>query len=253
MSHDLLVVDDELEICGELSVYFNRKGYRVLATSDATEAIKLYRQEKPVVVVTDYSMPEINGIDLLKKIKAINRMAQVIFVSGKASIRVAVEALKADAFDFLEKPVDLVLLERKVKEAMERVRSAAAEPVRRGIAMEHETTAGISRRISILTLHVDLDDFQSARLNEAFRDILRQNVLEKDIVLSLQNVKYINNVGLNFLVEMVNRLKERNFRVVLTDLGSSLDQYLRTLGYHTYFWIESGLKAAVEALDQDRL
>ena len=102
----VLFVDDEKDVCDVFSIYLKKKGYDVHVAQNGLEAFRLLKQVKPDIVITDYDMPEINGIELLKEIKKSDPGMPVIMISGRADMRTAVEALKEDAFDFIEKPVD---------------------------------------------------------------------------------------------------------------------------------------------------
>ncbi len=242
----LLVVDDELEICGELTVYLSRKGYDVLSSTDPREALDIYRRKKPMVVVTDYSMPGMNGIQLMQGIKSLNAAAQVIFVSGKADIQTAVQAMKKDAFDFLLKPIDLHRLERLIQQAQERRnRDVPAEKrAKRGYVLDHEIIDGRTGEISVLHFNTSLDEFNAPRVSDAFRQLLRDGTLRYDVIFLLSEVKYINNVGLNLLIELHDRLASERRRVVLCEPSEPVDGYLRTLGYNGYFKMETSLALA---------
>ena len=61
----ILVVDDEPDICGEISGFLSGKGYHTVIAHNGKDALKMFRDQKPVLVLTDYKMPLMNGIDLL--------------------------------------------------------------------------------------------------------------------------------------------------------------------------------------------
>jgi DNA-binding NtrC family response regulator len=99
----ILIVDDEDQICSELEGYLSQKGYKTITANNGSDAYDLFMSEKPVCVLTDYRMPIMDGIELLKMIKAANRHVQVILISGVADMKAIVEAMKNEAFDFLSK------------------------------------------------------------------------------------------------------------------------------------------------------
>ena len=104
MNTTVLVVDDEERIRSSLRGILTDEGFRVVATGDAPGVLDLIAREKPEVVLLDVWMPEVDGIELLRRIKHENPDTPVIMISGHANIQNAVAATRLGAADFLEKP-----------------------------------------------------------------------------------------------------------------------------------------------------
>jgi UDP-3-O-[3-hydroxymyristoyl] N-acetylglucosamine deacetylase len=100
----ILVVDDEERIRSSLCGILSDEGFRVVATGDAPRVLDLVAQEKPDVVLLDVWMPELDGIELLRRIKHQNPYIHVIMISGHANIQNAVAATRLGAADLIEKP-----------------------------------------------------------------------------------------------------------------------------------------------------
>jgi UDP-3-O-[3-hydroxymyristoyl] N-acetylglucosamine deacetylase len=100
----VLVVDDEERIRSSLQGILGDEGFRVVATGDAPGVLELIAREKPEVVLLDVWMPELDGIELLRRIKLRNPETHVIMISGHANIQNAVAATRMGAADFIEKP-----------------------------------------------------------------------------------------------------------------------------------------------------
>jgi UDP-3-O-[3-hydroxymyristoyl] N-acetylglucosamine deacetylase len=100
----VLVVDDEERIRSSLCGILSDEGFRVLATGEARQVLTLIEQERPAVVLLDVWMPELDGIELLRRIKNDNPGTHVIMISGHANIETAVAATRLGAADFIEKP-----------------------------------------------------------------------------------------------------------------------------------------------------
>jgi UDP-3-O-[3-hydroxymyristoyl] N-acetylglucosamine deacetylase len=100
----VLVVDDEERIRSSLCGILGDEGFRVVATGEAQRVLDLIAQEKPEVVLLDVWMPELDGIELLKRIKQGSPDTHVIMISGHANIQNAVAATRLGAADFIEKP-----------------------------------------------------------------------------------------------------------------------------------------------------
>ncbi len=104
MNATVLVVDDEERIRSSLCGILSDEGFRVVATGDALRVLDLIAREKPAVVLLDVWMPELDGIELLRRIKQHDPHTHVIMISGHANIQNAVAATRLGAADFIEKP-----------------------------------------------------------------------------------------------------------------------------------------------------
>lgn len=100
----ILVVDDEESMRDALKQLLKREGYNVDVAANAAEAIKKFKKENHDLVVSDIMMPEIDGIELLKRLKKISQDVIVILITGYASIDSAVQAIKIGAEDYFTKP-----------------------------------------------------------------------------------------------------------------------------------------------------
>jgi DNA-binding response OmpR family regulator len=108
----VLVVDDELEFRSILREFLAFKGYDVLTAADGPEALQVVKEERPHVVLLDICMPKMNGLEVLRQIRAIDREVRVIMVTEVQETETGRAALKLGACDLLAKPVDLRYLER---------------------------------------------------------------------------------------------------------------------------------------------
>jgi PAS domain S-box-containing protein len=118
----ILVVDDEQEILDLMVEYLSRAGYRVLLAHDGQEALRIFNAEHPELIITDLSMPGMNGLELTEAIKAISPRTEILILTGHSSVGSAIAALHRGVFDYLTKPVDFEELEWSVKRALERLR-----------------------------------------------------------------------------------------------------------------------------------
>ncbi len=119
MSETVLVVDDEERIRSSLKGILSDEGFRVIDTGDAPGALDLIARESPAVVLLDVWMPEIDGIELLRRIKAEQPQVPVIMISGHANIQSAVAATKLGAADFIQKPFSVSGLLASIARALE--------------------------------------------------------------------------------------------------------------------------------------
>ena len=117
-AHKILIVDDQEGMCNFLENYFYSKGYKAMSASTADEALLLLDKESPDIVLLDIRMPDIDGIELLRKMKAKTSNTKFLMVSV-ASEREK-EAIEAGADGFISKPFPITYLEqtiiKKIKE-----------------------------------------------------------------------------------------------------------------------------------------
>jgi len=100
----ILVVDDEDGIRSSLKGILSDEGFAVFDSGDSSSALTLIDQLRPRLVLLDVWMPEVDGIELLRKIKQSSPQTDVIMISGHGNIQSAVTAIKLGAADFIEKP-----------------------------------------------------------------------------------------------------------------------------------------------------
>ncbi|MBI4056833.1 MAG: response regulator [Elusimicrobia bacterium] len=119
-SADLLVVDDEQEIRDLLSYTLVAHGYRVTTAANGQEALEKLKHSKFQLVISDISMPNMSGIEVLEAIKKIDPEIEVILATGYGTIETAVSAMKKGAFDFIQKPFqphEILIVVEKALEA----------------------------------------------------------------------------------------------------------------------------------------
>ncbi len=117
----ILLIDDEADILRVLSMTLRADGYQVVTADNGEDGLALFNQESPDIVLTDIKMPGMDGIEVLKQVKAISDEAEVIIVTGHGDIDSAIEALQLGASDFINKPVRDKALTISLKRALEKI------------------------------------------------------------------------------------------------------------------------------------
>jgi two-component system response regulator PilR (NtrC family) len=120
MSARILVVDDEKSLLEFLSLLFREEGYEVTVESSGTAALERTRQESFDLVLSDVMMPDLNGLELLREVKARDPRAAVVMMTAYSSTRSAIEAMKLGAADYVTKPFDVEELKVVVQRAIEK-------------------------------------------------------------------------------------------------------------------------------------
>ncbi|MCK9265059.1 MAG: response regulator [Desulfobulbaceae bacterium] len=114
---NVLLVDDEEQFLDALSSRLETRGYRVDTVTSGEDAVDLIEGKSFDAIVLDLAMPGLDGLETLKRIKEKNPDLEIIMLTGHATVKSGIEAMKMGAEDFLEKPVDLKELLDKIGEA----------------------------------------------------------------------------------------------------------------------------------------
>jgi len=116
----VLVVDDEAPNIESLRRIFEREGFAVLTATSGQKALDVCRQHAVHVVVSDLMMPGMNGIELVKALKMVVPDAEVVLMTAFGTVEKAVDAMRAGAYDFVEKPLKRIHMVKTVRKAAER-------------------------------------------------------------------------------------------------------------------------------------
>jgi len=114
----ILVVDDERDICRMISNILKEEGYKVDKAYDGKQAIRKVKTRGYNLMLLDYKLPDIDGINVLKEIRRIEPSLKVIMISAYGSPSTKSMAKKFGVYRFLDKPFDLNRLVRVVKDAL---------------------------------------------------------------------------------------------------------------------------------------
>ncbi len=118
--HKILVVEDEVEINQLLQIILKNKGYEVSATLDGLAAFDQVQSENFDLILLDWMLPQINGLDFIKRLREKNNLTPVIFVTAKTQPEDIVQGLEAGADDYLVKPFDTNVLLARVDSVLRR-------------------------------------------------------------------------------------------------------------------------------------
>lgn len=117
MAEKILLVDDEKDFVETLAERMRTRGMNVSTNTSAKDVLDNVDIESFDAIVLDLQMPDMDGIEALKLIRAKNPNLQVILLTGHATVEKGIEAMKLGALDLLEKPTDIETLTEKIKKA----------------------------------------------------------------------------------------------------------------------------------------
>ena len=121
MEKSILLVDDEAGIRKVLGIALTDLGYTVHTAENGVSALRIFKDVQPSIVLTDIKMPEMDGIDLLRRIKKMSPETEVIMITGHGDMDLAIKSVKYEATDFVTKPINDEILEIALNRAQERI------------------------------------------------------------------------------------------------------------------------------------
>jgi len=121
----ILVVDDDQNICDLLTLYLEKEGYTVVCANDGLEALEVYRDENPDLIILDIMLPGMDGKDVCKQIKRKDDVP-ILMLSAKAETFDKVLCLELGADDYVVKPFEAKELVARVKAIIRRTKAIKA-------------------------------------------------------------------------------------------------------------------------------
>jgi two-component system response regulator AtoC len=115
----ILIVDDDPLILKTLSTHFTKSGYEVLTADDGREGLQRFSESMPDLVILDIRLPDVDGLEALKRIREIDQKALVVIITAYDDMKTTVEAIKSGAFEYLVKPLDFLELDLTIKKAFQ--------------------------------------------------------------------------------------------------------------------------------------
>lgn len=116
----IVIADDEPDILNLLSILFRSKGYEVLSASDGETALNLIETANPSAAILDFMMPKMDGISVCERVRQSNNNLFIVIISGVGSDELKLHSDRAQADEYLEKPLRMAALVEKIKTGIAR-------------------------------------------------------------------------------------------------------------------------------------
>jgi len=121
----ILTIDDQLLVTFSVQRILSNRGYTVETASDGLEGIKMFEQFQPDLVIVDYNMPRMNGVEVIEYIRVKrNSKIPILIMSGSTDVTIKEKGFELGIADYLPKPVDLNKLVHSVSDLFERAKIA---------------------------------------------------------------------------------------------------------------------------------
>ncbi len=234
----ILVIDDEKPILSMFELFLGTYGYTVLTAENGEQGLDIFARERPPIVLTDIKMPGMDGLEVLKRIKEINPLTEVIVITGHGDIDIAVKALNLNATDFINKPIEDNALDAALSRAKERLSLArknadeVASCERAGIACLEIKGNVTSRSEPFLVA-----EFELAAAHESGKLLLR-----------FQENASINGAGIAVLIQLLTQCERRGVKVAMAGLSENFRKVFVMVGITKLAQIYDSEEEALAAL-----
>ena len=210
----VLLVDDEEGIRKVVSIALKDAGYEVWTAENGEQGLDLFRRYQPPLVLTDIKMPGIDGIEVLRRIKAMETDSEVIIITGHGEMELAISSLQLEASDFITKPIHDEALFISLKRAEEKI------SLKRQL---RDYTENLELKVQEATAEIQrISDFQANLINNSLDGIVAGNK-EGEIVIFNSSAQRLTGYQLEQVID----------RLSLEDLyGSEVVEKWRTNWCH---------------------
>lgn len=216
----VLLIDDEKPTLHMFRLMLGVYGYGVLTAEDGEEGVEIFAANRPALVMTDIKMPGLDGIEVLKRIKALDHRTEVIVITGHGDMDLAIEALNLDATDFINKPVHRHALEQALKRAEARI--ALTRSREREIIVQDTEEAAVIRFQGNVTSHCE------PFLQEAYA---KATALGRSLlVLHFEDSASINGAGISCLTQVVGMARAAGIRLAVCGVSGNFRQVFEAVG-----------------------
>ena len=196
-SPHILVMEDDLSVATGLEMILSEEGYRVNLADTGMLAMQAFRQKRFDLLVADLRLPDIDGMEVIKQVKAENPETEVIVITGYGTTATAVEAMKLGVHDFLPKPFTEDQIKAAIDEALKAHAEKPAETVTKKAETEEERLIQKREVLGVLSRTAEDMDFWADLMENGSLALADYELSsEAKAAISAGDLKWINaNVG----------------------------------------------------------
>lgn len=231
----ILIIDDERPTLHMFRLFLNAYGYQVLTAESGEEGIQVFQNEKPPFVLTDVKMPGMDGIEVLKRIKEIEPITEVIVITGHGDMDLAIKALSLDATDFINKPIQRHALDQALKRAKGRLCLARSD--------ENEVEVKIRKDAVVIQILGNVNSGSEEALGKAWNEAA--NAEKQKIVILFSYNSAINGAGIAILTQFLLDSRKKGLNVVMAGLSENFSKMFAIAGITKLVKIHPALEDAL--------
>ncbi|MFO7727897.1 MAG: response regulator [Desulfonatronovibrio sp.] len=217
----VLIIDDEPSTLKLFCMFLDFYGFEPLQAENGQTGLEIFKKTGPRIVFTDIKMPGMDGIEVLKRIKAIDPLAEVIVITGHGDMDLALQALNSDATDFINKPIKREDLENALIRAGQRIDLSKSRKKSIDVLFPEQDSAEIK-------LYGNINAFSEPFIQEAFQKCLARRCSRLTLVFKASSS--INGAGITALGDLLTRAARNNIRVIITGLSRNFMKAFEELG-----------------------
>lgn len=216
----VLLVEDETTLAMIIKDTLDAQGFEITIAADGEEGLKLFKESKPDVVVTDVMMPKIDGFEMVRRIRKTEEITPVLFLTARSSINDVVKGFELGANDYLKKPFGIQELIVRIKALAKR--ASIYQTINHSIDLNKEITIG-QYLLNTKTEKIIYDGI-SQELSHRETEILRMLAENKDAVVETKDIllqlwgddSFFNTRSLQvFITKLRHKLsKDNNIRII---------------------------------------
>lgn len=234
----VLVIDDERGNLNMFRLFLKAYGYEVLLAENGPAGLAIAEKEDPSIVFTDIKMPGMDGLEVLKRLKAKNPLTEVIVMTGHGDMDLAVQALNLDATDFINKPIQRTSLDAALSRAEERMRQTGKQESQ--VKLRHLGDTVIMDIVGNVTSRSE------ATLLEAYTDASEKGA--KQLLLCFEETSSVNGAGIAVLIQLLTESKKTDQNVGITGISENFAKIFEMVGITKFAEIYQNEEAALNDL-----
>ena len=198
----ILVIEDEEILRESLVDYLEDRNFRVLSAENGKAGLKILDQEQPSLILTDLRMPEVDGLEVMRRAKEKFPDIPLIVVSGTGNIGDVITALRLGAHDYVLKPIeDMAIILHAVENSLERVRL---------LRENREYQLNLEHKVAARTLEIEAANEQLRGINQRLRKVV-------ETTRSLSMCQETGDFGLRLLEEFANHMQATGGSIYLVE------------------------------------
>lgn len=234
----ILVIDDEKPTLSMFQLFLKLYGFTVFTAESGEQGLKIFQKEQPCIVITDIKMPGMDGLEVLKQIKALNPDTEVIIITGHGDVDLTVEAMNLNATDFINKPIQKAALDAALKRAQDRLSLMEDRESQLNWALQEDIAV------------IDIQGGINASHEEIFMRILDeiQSQGAMPVLLRFSENASISGTGIGILIQVISRCFDQKRGIAITGLSENMQKYCSISGISSMAGIFTAEQEALDSL-----